>query len=149
MSVTLEAPVSVALRHGRDLVDPELFQRLVSFCADEYGQEQCVAERVMDQALALLWVMGTTKSGATMAPSVIVDPGWHTFMLHSQEYANWCEQQFGYFLHHAPNKMVRTRGLMVSVTGKIREHGFAVDEGLWGTTAECNPPACCGDGDGC
>lgn len=42
---------------------------LGTFCADEYGLERCVAERVMDQAFALVHVMGTTRSGAAMAPS--------------------------------------------------------------------------------
>ncbi|MEU5427581.1 hypothetical protein AB0H73_18530 [Streptomyces olivoreticuli] len=147
MSVTLESPV--ALRRGRDLVSPDLFRTLADFCADEYGQERCVAERIMDEALALLWVMGTTQSGNTMAPSTAVDPGWHTFVLHSREYAEWCMKEFGYFLHHVPNAKIRTRGLMVDVVGKVKAAGFEVDESLWGTAAECNPPACCGDGDGC
>ncbi|MFE3604166.1 glycine-rich domain-containing protein [Streptomyces goshikiensis] len=89
----LETPVT--LRHGHDLVGHELFGRLSAFCAEEYGLEREMAECVMDQALALLWVMGTTRTGDVMAPSVAVDPGWHTFMLHSQEYADWCQREFG------------------------------------------------------
>ncbi|OII60967.1 hypothetical protein BJP40_08270 [Streptomyces sp. CC53] len=102
----------------------------------------------MDQALALLWVMGTTRSGDTMSPSKVVDPGWHTFMLHSEEYADWCNEHFGYFLHHRPSAAVRTKGLMADVVGKIKAAGFAVVPTMWGTAGECNPPACCGDG-GC
>jgi hypothetical protein len=26
--------------------------------------------------------------------------------------------------------------------------GYVVDHDLWGTAAECNAPACCGDGGG-
>lgn len=145
--------VAVELRQGRHLVSPDLFNRLVDFCAEEYGLERCVAERIQDQAIALCWVMGTTRSGDVMAPSATVDPGWHTFMLHSAEYAKWCEEQFGYFLHHAPNSKMRTTGLMVDVVGRIREAGFVVDESLWGTAADCNgapnPPTCCGDGPCC
>ncbi|UUN27043.1 hypothetical protein [Streptomyces sp. FIT100] len=141
--------LAVELRHGRDLVEPELFDRLVDFCAQEYGLERLVAEQVQDQAIAMCYVMGTTNSGALMAPSETVDPGWHTFMLHSAEYAEWCREQFGYFLHHSPNSKTRTRGLMVDVVGKIRDAGFVVDESLWGTAADCNPPTCCGDGPCC
>ncbi|MFE3627803.1 glycine-rich domain-containing protein [Streptomyces goshikiensis] len=108
-----------------------------------------MAECVMDQALALLWVMGTTRTGDVMAPSVAVDPGWHTFMLHSQEYADWCQREFGYYLHHAPNSKVRSRGLMSSVVDRLKTAGFVVDERLWGTAADCNQPACCGDGPCC
>ncbi|WP_171053223.1 glycine-rich domain-containing protein [Streptomyces marianii] len=141
--------VAVELRRGRDLVEPELFDRLVDFCATEYGLERVVAEQVQDEALALLYVMGTTKSGAAMAPSETVDPGWHTFMLHSAEYAQWCHESFGYYLHHAPNSKLRTQGLMVDVVGRIREAGFFVDDRLWGTAGDCNAPTCCGDGPCC
>ncbi|MFD7614400.1 hypothetical protein [Streptomyces sp. NPDC059828] len=141
--------VAVELRRGRDLVAPGLFDRLVDFCAEEYGLERSVAERIQDQAIALCWVMGTTRSGDTMAPSATVDPGWHTFMLHSTEYTQWCKEQFGYYLHHAPNSKTRTQGLMGDVVGRIRAAGLVVDESLWGTAAECNPPTCCGDGPCC
>lgn len=41
--------------------------------------------------------MGTTGKGEVMAPSRDVGPAWHTFMLHSQEYAEWCDAHFGRF----------------------------------------------------
>ncbi|WP_329410339.1 hypothetical protein OG802_13320 [Streptomyces sp. NBC_00704] len=146
--MTLTA-VATETRTGRSLVTGAEFGTLAAFCADEYGLERCVAERVVDQALALVFVMGTSGDGASMAPSRLVDPGWHTLILHTGWYAEWCERSFGYFLHHQPKATVRTRGLMTDVVGRIRAAGFEVDEGLWGTAAECNPPACCGDGDGC
>jgi hypothetical protein len=136
-------------RTGRSLVTDTEFETLAAFCADEYGLERCVADRVVDQALALVFVMGSSGDGASMAPSQQVDPGWHTLILHTGWYADWCERSFGYFLHHQPNSTVRTRGLMVDVVGRLRTAGFEVDERLWGTAAECNPPTCCGDGDGC
>lgn len=141
--------LATELVQGRTLVDPELFDRLASFCSEEYNLERDMAERVMDQAIALCYVMGTTNAGDVMAPSKAVDPGWHTFMLHSQEYAAWCQKSFGYFLHHAPNSKTRTLGLMFNVTDRIREAGFMVDGTLWGTAAECNAPTCCGDGPCC
>lgn len=141
--------VASGTRTGRSLVDAVDFDMLAAFCAAEYGLERCVAERVVDQALALVFVMGSTGEGAVMAPSQQVDPGWHTLILHTGWYANWCQETFGYFLHHQPNSKVRTHGLMVDVVAKIRAAGFAVDERLWGTAADCNPPSCCGDGPCC
>ncbi|WP_340378697.1 hypothetical protein U5640_28275 [Streptomyces sp. SS7] len=141
--------VATMPRTGRSLVTDAEFDTLAAFCADEYGLERCVADRVVDQALALVHVMGSSGEGARMAPSQQVDPGWHTLILHTGWYADWCERSFGYFLHHQPNAQVLTRGLMVDVVGRLRAAGFEVDERLWGTAAECNAPACCGDGDGC
>ncbi|MEU9266566.1 hypothetical protein AB0E04_14110 [Streptomyces sp. NPDC048251] len=140
---------ATATRAGRSLVTDVEFETLAAFCADEYGLERRVADRVVDQALALVFVMGSSGAGMSMAPSRQVDPGWHTLILHTGWYAAWCERSFGYFLHHQPNSRVRTRGLMVDVVGRIRAAGFDVDERLWGTAAECNPPACCGDGPCC
>ncbi|MFJ8230633.1 hypothetical protein ACIQ9E_11855 [Streptomyces sp. NPDC094448] len=139
---------TAVLRHGRDLISPELFHQLAEFCSDEYSMERLVADRVMDQALSFVYVVGNERA-YDLAPSRLVDPGWHTFMLHTQEYAEWCVSRFGFFVHHAPNSKVRTQYLMATVTERIRAAGFAVDEPLWGTAAECNPPACCGDGPCC
>ncbi|MGW0731429.1 glycine-rich domain-containing protein [Streptomyces sp. NPDC002851] len=147
MTVALERQVKA--RRGRELVPEKLFKHLVDFCADEYGLEHSMADRIMDQGLAFLWVMGTTRTEDTLAPSKEVDPAWHTFILHSIEYTDWCHENFGRFLHHMPNSKVRTRGLMVSVVDRIKDAGFEVDERLWHTAAECNEPTCCGDGPCC
>ncbi|WP_370412942.1 hypothetical protein [Streptomyces fradiae] len=147
MTVAPEKPV--ALRRGRDLVCPELFDRLTAFCVEEYRLDADMAGRIMNEALAFLWTMGTTGKGEVMAPSLDVDPAWHTFMLHSQEYADWCQEHFGRFLHHAPNSKTRTTGLMLDVMDLIRGAGFEVDRSLWGFAADCNAPACCGDGPCC
>jgi hypothetical protein len=149
MTVTLDQPTATAVRYGKDLVSPEDFKMLAEFCADEYGAEQIVADRIIDQALALVYVMGTTKAGDVMAPSQAVDPGWHTLILHTQWYADWCSKNFGYFLHHAPKSKVRSSGLMQNVKDRIRAAGFYVDDRMWPTAAECNAPTCCGDGPCC
>lgn len=147
MTVAPERPV--ALRHGRDLVSPELFHRLTAFCADEYGIDADTSARITSEALAFLYVAGTTRREHTMAPSKAVDPAWHTFMLHTQEYTAWCDEHFGRHLHHAPNSKTRTLGLMYDVTDAIRAGGFAVDTSLWGIAADCNEPTCCSDGPCC
>lgn len=37
-------------------------------------------------------------------PSVAVDTAWHEFILLTQQYADFCQQAFGKFLHHAPTR---------------------------------------------
>jgi hypothetical protein len=149
VTIAPESPVAVATRRGRDLVSAEDFKMLSDFCADEYKMVPELADRVVDQALAMVYVMGTTESGDVMAPSMAVDPGWHTLILHTAWYADFCAKNFGYFLHHQPKSKVRNKGLMVDVTGRIEAAGLHVDRILWGTAAECNAPSCCGDGPCC
>ncbi|MEU5596713.1 hypothetical protein [Streptomyces sp. NPDC020298] len=148
MTVAPEKP-AVATRRGRDLVSDSEFEMLAAFCANEYNLDPAFADRVMDQALAMIYVMGVTRSGDTMAPSEAVDPGWHTAILHTQWYEAFCTKHFGYLLHHTPNSKTRSGQLMADVTAKIEAEGFHIDRILWGTAAECNPPACCGDGPCC
>lgn len=35
-------------------------------------------------------------------PSKVVDAYWHTFLIDTRAYADWCEQTLGRFLHHVP-----------------------------------------------
>jgi len=35
-------------------------------------------------------------------PSVVVDAAWHQFILHTKDYAQFCDQAFSRFLHHSP-----------------------------------------------
>ncbi|MFE9370678.1 hypothetical protein ACFYM2_13045 [Streptomyces sp. NPDC006711] len=55
-----------------------------------------------------------------MTPSDAVNPGWHSFVLHTQAYAAWCDEQFGFFLGHEPKATVRTRPLIGSVVDRVR-----------------------------
>jgi hypothetical protein len=73
--MTLTA-VAAKPRTGRSLVTDTEFETLAAFCADEYGLERCVADRVVDQALALVFVMGSSSDGASMAPSQQVEDFW-------------------------------------------------------------------------
>ncbi|WP_328404448.1 hypothetical protein OHS70_35505 [Streptomyces sp. NBC_00390] len=135
---------------ARQLVDDELFGRLLTFLELEENMTRQHAERVMEQALAFIDMAGH-RTDVPLSPSSMVDPGWHAFMLHTREYAAFCEQRFGGFLHHAPVKGQRLRdGVAIKRTvAAIEEMGYVIDHDLWGTAAECNPPACCGDGGGC
>lgn len=45
------------------------------------------------------------SSGHERVPSVIVDEAWHSFLLHSREYAEYCDSVFGRFIHHVPSEV--------------------------------------------
>lgn len=36
-------------------------------------------------------------------PSKLVDEAWHVFILHTQQYAEFCTKHFGRFIHHVPD----------------------------------------------
>lgn len=38
-----------------------------------------------------------------LPPSVDIDEVWHAHILHTEDYINFCDHAFGYFLHHHPH----------------------------------------------
>ncbi len=120
---------------GRSFVSEALFERLVARIVAEEFVERPMAVRIMDQALAFLMACADNP-GVTLSPSRSVDIGWHTFILHTQEYAEFCERVAGYFIHHVPDddKVTphgpRGQALKQSVDA-IRASGIVVDVGLW------------------
>lgn len=130
---------------GRDLVSPELFGRLAGRIVKDKGTTPELADRITDQALAFLGACAAHGRGANLVPSAAVDIGWHMFILHTREYAAFCEQVAGFFIHHVPTDEDgdEPAGDPVEVldrtTDAIRDAGYLVDPELWGPTAKCGP----------
>lgn len=101
MTATIsEATVSTTLAY-KGLIDDQLWKRLVNRIAHDEGMEHSLAERVMNEALGFLQLCAKEPDGK-YSPSVVVDIGWHTFILYTREYAGFCERVAGRFLHHEP-----------------------------------------------
>ncbi|WP_244170147.1 glycine-rich domain-containing protein [Amycolatopsis tolypomycina] len=129
-------------RNGQDLVPDELFERLVDRISREHQVGWEYAARIMDQALAFL---GTcAHSTEPLAPSDVVDIGWHTFLLYTREYAGFCERVAGRFIHHEPadtglvpaSRTPREAASRTIIA--VRLAGFAVDLPLWTVPADCH-----------
>jgi hypothetical protein len=127
---------------GQGLVSEDLFNLLVNRIAREHDMARDRASRIMDQALAFL--AACAHSSEPLAPSDAVDIGWHTFILYTLEYAVFCDQIAGHFIHHVPTDtgripVSRPPHETTNVTiDALRKAGFAVDLPLWTTSAKCN-----------
>lgn len=140
---------------GRSLVSESLFRRLAARIVAEEAVERSLAERIMDQALAFLKACAENP-GSPLAPSKLVDIGWHTFILYTREYAAFCDLYAGRFIHHVPTDNepvsgVAPRDSLSRTTVAIREAGCLVDRELWltGNAAKCNTDKCHGCQSGC
>lgn len=51
-----------------------------------------------------LFLFLCAKSRAPLSPNEILDFGWHEFLLFTQDYAAFCKEHFGFFIHHRPHK---------------------------------------------
>lgn len=44
----------------------------------------------------------TPRALVIHASMVVIDELWHAFVLHTEDYAQFCDQYFGFFVHHFP-----------------------------------------------
>lgn len=141
MTSTLHMPLKSPgatpdIRTGRMLISRGLFERLVRRIVADDELDNQLAERVVDQALAFLAACARNTS-TPLAPSELVDIGWHTFLLHTRDYAAFCQKLAGRFLHHVPVTPSDppadqlTDETLARTVAAIRDAGFVVDADLW------------------
>lgn len=129
-------------RSARLLISDELFDRVVDRIVRDEDMTRDLAVRVLEQALAFLAACAVDHDEA-LAPSRLVDIGWHTFLLHTRAYAQFCQAIAGRFLHHEPAEPdTLSRGEVRETRRRtlaaIEAVGYLVDLDLWpGIHAEC------------
>ncbi|MEU7618965.1 hypothetical protein AB0M91_07310 [Micromonospora rifamycinica] len=133
-------------RAGRELVTDELFARLARRVAQDHPElPPDLPPRIVDQALAFLGACAVTTE--PVGPSEMVDIGWHTFILHTRDYADFCQRTAGRFVHHEPEptsddpppSSPEPVGAPISrAVFAIAAAGFTLDHSLWaGGAADC------------
>lgn len=131
---------------GRELLPDSVFDKLVNRIVKDYPTfSQGLAERIVDQAAAFLAAAAGARQ--PLSPSGVVDVGWHTFILHTRDYADFCQRLAGRFLHHEPTdpaeREAMTRADLAAVRERtiaaMRQDGFIVDEELWPAGHEGRP----------
>ncbi|NUK10374.1 hypothetical protein HRW23_24630 [Streptomyces lunaelactis] len=139
MTIALDRPVGTT--NPAELVGPEMTQRLSARIVKDHPEiDHATARRIIAQTAAFL-AAGAQRPGLELSPSKLVDIGWHTWILHTVDYAVFCEQVAGRFIHHVPTEdgepvdggpeAARERTLAA-----ISEAGFAIDSELWPAAAK-------------
>jgi hypothetical protein len=99
MSTITNAPTPV---DGKTLLPNDLFTRMEARISAEHPElSPEMPARILDQALAFLGACAVTTE--PIGPSPIVDIGWHTFILHTIDYAAFCDRIAGRLIHHVPD----------------------------------------------
>ncbi|SDT74547.1 glycine-rich domain-containing protein [Actinoplanes derwentensis] len=133
-----------ALVGGRSLISAGLFARLTARIADEHPELATdMPARIMDQALAFLGTCAVATR--PVGPSETVDIGWHTFVLYTAEYAEFCTRVAGRFIHHVPDDDPTVSPVQVKladVVAVITAAGYRVDPGLWPLEARSDCSQC-------
>ncbi|MFJ2189283.1 hypothetical protein ACIOJE_15230 [Kitasatospora sp. NPDC087861] len=114
------------------LVSTTTFGSVVStVLANNEGMTVEMAERIVREALAFV-VTGARRPHLAMAPSRIVDEGWHALIVHTEVYSELCARE-GVFVHHSPGFDPDNfdPNILEQTQDAIRAAGFEVDPELW------------------
>lgn len=135
----MTSTVATPVKRGKDLLPESTFTRLVERIMCDERMEEDLAERVMDQALAFLAT--SAASDEQLAPSPTVDIGWHTFLLYTREYSEFCDRVAGRFLHHVPADAEAPALSAVELNERtveaIQDAGYRLDAPLWAGVGPC------------
>ncbi|GGO70833.1 glycine-rich domain-containing protein [Nonomuraea cavernae] len=135
MTITVERPTA----NARTLITPQLLGRLVARIRADHPQHAHQADQIMEQALAFLATCAANPD-ARLGPSELVDIGWHTFILYTKEYAEFCFRAAGRFIHHQPDDAPgeSAGGGPAATMTAMKRAGYRVDLTLWPHSAKCN-----------
>jgi hypothetical protein len=159
VSITADTtdPSTLGTADPRDLVPADLFRRLAARISRDHAIEAPMADRIMSQALAFLATCARHR-GAGLTPSSQVDIGWHTFLLYTAEYVQFCDRVAGGFIHHCPDDddelgAMSPAGRADRITATLtamRAAGMPVDTELWdsirGSDGATRKTECHGEG---
>jgi len=144
--------------HALRYENPEIVGRI----ARESNLTLLEAQKIFTNTLRFLVLCGTWKGA--LAPTASIDIGWHTFLLFTREYREYCQAEFGRFIDHVPTpKLIRPNGrsLKRRVTNTLAGAKALFEQEVttaWGTefgpiadSADCSPStncqsSCCHDG---
>lgn len=79
---------------------------LVKRIAEDRKVSDKVAKTIFEDTKKFLLLAGTLPYG--LVPPKKVDDGWHVFILFTEDYADFCEQNFGEMIHHRPTDGMAT-----------------------------------------
>lgn len=91
------------------------------------------AEEIFAELLKWLWLCAEAKIDrreGTDVPRLVIDEplhfidiGWHEFILFTKDYADFCKDNFGFFIHHNPTPIRRK----IEITSAIENDGGAMN----------------------
>lgn len=125
-------------------LEADASERIISRIIKEHECSRELAEAILHETLTFMHV-SVHNLGQGLGPSPIVDIGWHTFILHTVAYTEYCQAAFGFYLHHNPFTESEQRTIARPITDTVEfmeQNGIVYDPKLWESAACCSPGFC-------
>lgn len=114
--------------------------RLVAYLIDREGTPPELADRIVT-ATAEFLAVSAANPDARMTPSVLVDTGWHAFLMHPAAYTEFCAS-VGVLVDHVPemggHNPARQREQVIRTQSLIQSAGYTADDQVWADAATCS-----------
>ncbi|WMN18770.1 hypothetical protein QL104_05015 [Pseudomonas piscis] len=95
---------------------------------EEWKVSEDEAKDIFDETKKFLFLASVTTQKCfnldINEPLLIIDKMWHTFILFTEDYADFCNTHFGTMLHHQPFSKNHLKKLIK----KLSEHGMTLSE---------------------
>ncbi|PIR47991.1 hypothetical protein COV06_01160 [Candidatus Uhrbacteria bacterium CG10_big_fil_rev_8_21_14_0_10_50_16] len=82
-------------------LDSSIRDRVIARMVKNMSIDEDVARRAFDGAIQFLRACAVPE-GRRLAPSHLADEAWHTFLLYSKPYTDFCQSMGVDYLHHDP-----------------------------------------------
>ena len=102
------------------------------------------AEKLFEDTKRFLFLAATHLD--PISPTPEIDEGWHAFILFTRDYELFCQENFGFFVHHAPSapgqktKTLRARFVARQVFGDNLSLNWGVEAS---GSSDCAPESNC------
>lgn len=77
---------------------PSLVERL----RKELSLSEKEAGALFVDMLRFLYLCANDEKQRSFSPPHLIDEAWHTFIIFTKDYEQFCRQNFGFFVHHVP-----------------------------------------------
>ena len=109
MKKTLLNRISIVITENQrkrlSIIDGENFSVFIKHASKELAknrEETLLSNDEADFALKQYYSLAVLNPNNMHAVSASVDPYWHSHVLHTHAYADFCKRGIGYFMHHDP-----------------------------------------------
>ena len=120
-------------QHLNTPLETETSNRIIARMRQDYGLSQNDASAIMQETLVFLNMVGRNP-GCPSSPSPLVDIGWHTFILYTREYTEYCHKVCGSYIHHRPTDTAELRADAKPVQATVdfmSSNGIVYNPELW------------------
>jgi hypothetical protein len=119
-------------RDPRSFISSEVWERQIALLVRDHPFDRGMAERLFDQAIAyLITAMEKWGQRLEIGCGELVGVAVHAFILDTRNYAAFCANHHGEFLHHVLEIDRKYDGSVERTAKVIAENGFRVDWSLW------------------